>query len=129
MKTRRIFLAIGMTFMLSSASYAGQSAYVGLAGIGVQTVHTIDGPFSWGLKGEGGYISDFGLSGQGLLRFDLSGADLPLYLQLGLGAQLKLTGNTGVKPWGTLGIGAHVGDMDLLLQFPGYPIIGIEFPM
>jgi hypothetical protein len=34
-----------------------------------------------------------------------------------------------VEPWGSLGFGAKVEKWSILLQLPGFPIIGLSFPI
>ena len=131
MKRSHAIHAIALTLLLSLATSAQaiSSVYAGIAGVGVQTAHPFADRFSWGLKGEAGLLDAFGLVGAGLIRFDVPSQDLPLYLQLALGARFRVSDTAKLQPWVSLGIGAKIGRYNVLLQLPGYPIIGLEFPI
>ncbi len=96
--------------------------------------------FSWGIKGETGFLNTFGASAQGLLRFDVPSDEIPLYIQLGFGAHIRISDKYDNSAWGTYGsnrvgsivslsFGAKFDNYNVILQLPGYPIIGLEFPL
>ncbi len=131
MKRSHAIHAIALTLLLSFATSAQaiSSVYAGIAGVGIQTAHPLADRFSWGLKGEAGLLDAFGIVGAGLIRFDVPTEDIPLYLQIALGARFRVDDNAKVQPWGSFGIGAKIGEFNVLLQLPGYPVIGLEFPL
>ncbi len=131
MKRMHLMYAVALTLLLTVAgsAQAVSSAYAGIAGVGVQTAQPLADRFSWGLKGEAGLLDAFGLVGAALIRFDVPSQDLPLYLQLALGARFRVDDNAKVQPWGSFGIGMKIDKYNVLLQLPGYPVIGLEFPL
>ncbi len=129
MRFRSILATMACLFALTTVASAQKSVYAGLAGVGMQTATPITDAVSWGLKGEAGFLDGFGLGGLALLRLDVPSSDMPFYVQLGVGARLKVADETKVQPWGSLGVGAEIGGYNLLLQLPGYPVLGLEFPM
>ena len=129
MRLRSILATTACLFALTTAAPAQNSVYAGVLGVGMQTATPITDVVSWGLKGEAGFLYVFGLDAQALLRLYVPSSDMPFYVQLGVGARLKVADETKVQPWGSLGIGAEIGGYNVLLQLPGYPVLGLEFPM
>jgi hypothetical protein len=112
-----------------------QHLCAGFFGVGVQTTRPLgEDRFSIGGKLEAGFLDNFAISPQAILRYDV--VDAPLYVQLGLGARMRLTGsdnrwggNSTISPMGSLSFGFKVDRFNILVQLPGYPIIGLEFPL
>jgi len=118
-------------------SSTGTSAewYIGLLGAGVSMTSQLarQPHLNWGVKVEGGYLpsTNVGVTMQGLLRLyvPISGRDR-LFLQGGIGALLSTDTDHHVDPWGSVGIGARIqNSWGLLLQYPGFPVVGIMFPL
>ncbi len=130
MTLRRYFIAIGCAVALSAATAPAASVYAGLLGVGIQNTWPVgDDRLSLGGKLEGGILNEFGLSPQAVLRYDVPSQTVPLYLQLGLGGRLKVGDQAKVQPFGSVSIGVQIDKYHILLQLPGYPVIGLEFPV
>jgi hypothetical protein len=127
MRPKVLILALSIVALTATVSQAGTNAYVGLFGGGASMTQTIDGPLDWGLKAEGGYLGKYiGGSAQVLLQYNLP-TKTPVFLQLGLGALVNT--DAEVKPWGTFAVGAKFNKYTVLLQIPGFPVLGIRFPL
>lgn len=130
MNLRRYLIAVGCAIAFGAATAPASSVYAGLLGVGIQNTWPIgDDRLSLGGKLEGGILNDFGLSPQAVLRYDVPSQAVPLYLQLGLGGRLKVGDKAKVQPFGSVSVGVQINRYHLLLQLPGYPVIGLEFPV
>lgn len=143
MKRRHVLHAFALTLVLmcAPAAHALSSVYVGIAGIGMQMNAPLADQLSWGIKGEAGFLNSFGMSTQALLRFDVPSDEIPLYIQLGFGAHIRISDRYGdgdwgpygsshrVSPIGSLSFGAKFENYNVILQLLGYPVIGLEFPL
>ena len=142
MKQRHVLHAFALALLLTCApaAHALSSVYVGIAGVGMQMTTPLADQFSWGVKGEAGFLNAFGMSAQGILRFDVPSDEIPLYIQLGFGAHIRVAdgfsdtawgayGSNRVSPAGSLSFGAKLDNYNVLLQLTGYPVIGLEFPL
>jgi hypothetical protein len=128
MRSKVLILALSIVALTATVSQAGTNAYVGLFGGGASMTQTIDGPLEWGVKAEGGYNGmHIGGTAQVLLQYNLPTKKVPVYLQLGIGPLIN--SDAEVKPWGTFAVGAKLGKFDVLLQIPGFPVLGIRFPL
>lgn len=121
-------LALALLVTSSAEGAWSKDAYVGLVGAGASMTQPLGERFDWGLKAEAGYLARFtGASGQALVRFNVP--DTPVFVQLSAGALYSVGSSSGLKPWGSLGFGAKVDKWSILLQLPGFPIIGLSFPL
>ena len=129
MRAAIVTLALAFAVLTATpASAEGTDWYVGLAGGGIALTQPLTGDFEWGGKAETGYLGKwFGASAQGIVRYNLPVEDVPVYVQLGIGAHVEFGGK--LLPWGSLGFGARFGKWNAIIQLPGYPVIGLSFPL
>ena len=129
MRTGIITAALAALFIITAPAHAeGVDGYFGVLGVGASLTQPLVDNFEWGGKVEAGYLGKwFGTSAQGLVRYNIPVENVPVFVQLGLGAHLEFDGK--LSPWGSLAFGARFDKWNVLLQLPGYPVIGLSFPL
>ena len=127
------FLLVGALLSGLGTAHAaqGNSGYVGVLGAGAAMHSPLVEHFEWGMKAEGGYLFTFGgASVLGVVRYTVPREHgIPLFVEGGVGALLAFGGVSGVKPWGSLTLGAKLDGWTLIFQPVGFPIIGVVFPI